>query len=185
MRSLVPIPQIIASATPATPASGFSAIYQKSDGDWYCIDDAGHESFLFMGAGPQVFSAVGDFTSASTSPWVVVLDDTTDVLAAGDYLIDVSYYWSGDGTADSLRSQGKFDNVAFSAPHGDTIHRQEAKEVDGTHTATGTTQSYPFATTLPVTLATSKAVDVYWEIVSGATHKVSIWSFVYRVRRVG
>lgn len=38
-------------ATPATPASGFAAIYPKADGNWYQIDDAGLETVLAGGGG--------------------------------------------------------------------------------------------------------------------------------------
>jgi hypothetical protein len=54
------------ASTPATPASGFSVLYPKSDGLWYWKDDAGAE-YAVIGNGTAT-SYTGTATGLTTSP---------------------------------------------------------------------------------------------------------------------
>jgi hypothetical protein len=63
------------ASTPATPASGFSALYPKSDGLWYWKDDAGVEHAI-IGDGAEITGAtlnncVGKGTWTASGTWTL------------------------------------------------------------------------------------------------------------------
>lgn len=58
--------------TPSTPASGYQAIYPKSDGNWYTIDDSGSETQVGAGAGGAAginYVEQWDFEDGLISDW--------------------------------------------------------------------------------------------------------------------
>lgn len=81
-------------ATPATPGSGLGRIYQKADGFFYGIDDAGTETRLSNGAGGGNVSNTGTPVNNQIAIWT----DATTIEGTADFTNDGTTFISNDFT---------------------------------------------------------------------------------------
>ena len=186
MKSLAYIPQQpLLVATPVNPDTGFAKLYAKDDGDWYLLDPAGNERFVFS---PHVLLyqdlAVSSTTSAALQDKI---NQTSPVLPAGTYQIATSYGWNyNSGTADfiaGLLVDGTPVEQNFPA-----FHRQEPQDTAGgglDSAGTGTDQAHGFSRLdyLVFPAATTHNFRLQWAS-SVAGQLASIWNASVMVKRV-
>ena len=172
------------ASTPSTPDTGFSRLYRKSDGDWYELDDAGNESFVFS-ANAAILTSSGVSTQATTA-FVNKINGSTPNLPAGLYRCEVSYGWNCDNGAQDFISDLLVDGTAVEL-NFPAYHRQEPQDTAGAVGAsagTGTDQAHSFTRVDFLTLAAGvHTVQLRWRCSAAST--TAIWSAKVYLKRVG
>lgn len=117
------------SATPATPAAGFSTHYPKSDDLWYYIDDNGNERLLLASTNtaiaanrvPYASATAGIFTSSANLTFdgnLLTLSGTAGLTitgaTAGDYKLQaINTSATGLGMYLEVASNSDSQNILF------------------------------------------------------------------------
>ncbi len=175
----------VLTATPSAPEAGTVKAYQKSNGIWYWMNNAGVETPLIVyGSNFNLFGSAG-VTTVTTTAFATVLSGNTTVLPAGKYKVALAYSWNHASISNDFISRFSFGGVQLPVVGGGELHRQEPKDNVGTFSTTASSQKHLASATFFVDVATPSIKSVLFEIASeSAGTESSVWGVSVEVIRV-
>lgn len=191
---------VVLGTTPPNPDTGYTKVYQKTDGLWYTLDSAGTESVLnWELLKPIIISQPA--ISIHNEP---VANATTNIISQnitfpfdGDYVINISYNWNSSATGNFVKVYSTLGGNALDLndratdPQGNNQimnlrANNSGNSSSGAITGTGSGNKFHFNMPFIVTNKTGGSTETFTLDISSqnVSTESAIWNVLIRVEPI-